>query len=111
MLLILLALYSLVGLLLARSVAGHIAWSAARKYGQSRPDGDDWIAGGFGGGCAGLIWPVALAWIVVGRLDCLAIGAERAHIDKEREARLERERQEQARRMRELEAALDEATA
>jgi hypothetical protein len=54
---ILCILYAVSVLLLARPVAGHIAWSISDHFNQKRPDGLDWTTGAL----FGIFWPTVAA--------------------------------------------------
>lgn len=85
-----------VGAVVMRIVAGHVAWRIAESYEQTKPDIGDWTGAILLGAFVGLFAPLAVIWLAVGNR--WAIGAEAEAIQRKQQERI-----------KELERALQES--
>jgi hypothetical protein len=114
------AVYALLGSLMMRPLAGHIAWkavehkmrearfeknfpTASRRPGSlagraSKPSGDDWGWGWFAAAILCIVWPATLM---------IVVGSFLPKVGAERRATQAQKLRDQERRIRELERELD----
>lgn len=77
-------LYGVVGLIVFRPIAGHIAYSEAVAHRrEGKPNGDDWAGGFLGGLICSVVWPVTLTWLIMSD-NRFKIGSERAALERSR---------------------------
>lgn len=94
---VLLVPYLSAGIMVGRTVAGHIAWSESRRYEQAEPDRSDWTTGCAMGLLAGAGWPLApVMWLAYHYVALLMrkaprIGAERDRFSEQLVRQLERD--------------------
>jgi hypothetical protein len=85
--------YLLIGTVVARAVAGRLAWRTAGRLGIGRPGAATWALAFPVGAAAGAVWPVTLAWVLSGLLLPATRGGRRGRepVSPARISRLERE--------------------